>query len=449
METHANSTQHLAEAAKLMDLDAILQSEQSVQEDVFHLLSIAACRIGYNQNPRAADQDIPIGIPASIGIPLLTLSQQLHREPAVGYASLVLDNCVPVKNSSRNSIGYNAWEIQRTITSPQETLPHRAEKGFYSAHCAVEKAFVPSLTIAAKLHSLSALPLDLSSLKEDLREMAYGVRSTIPVIRHMRHFFIAEHFFFDLRPFLKCGNTMDNGMIFETPPNENSSADSEPPQEFTIHLPSGSTRTIRLGEIVEGIRGPTGAMTSALSALDALLQIDSSIKSDPSLEATMNDFREFQPKPHVEYLKQLPSFQLRTKILDSGDTELMDIYNDVVTAVAEFRIAHIDHIMTYIFKSIPHAPPKVVTGTGNAPIVSYLCKSAIGTLQSRLKPYSKNIPSVSLPAICIANCLSEYGAEILNAPDYCSDFAQTLVSVDITSLEINPRECRHGGKGEE
>lgn len=429
MKTNANSTQDLANAAKSIQLSEILLSDEAVQEDAFHHLTIAACRIGYNQNPHAKgapNKVPPIRIPSSIAIPLLTLSQKLHREPAVGYASLVLDNCVQSMDSP--FIDYNAWDVQRTVTSSNEEIAHRAEKGFYAAHCAVERAFAPALTIASQLQSSSILE-DKNILKSRFRELAYHIRSVIPVIRQMRHFFNAEHFFFDLRPFLKCGNIMENGIIYESNSGEMT--------EFTITLPSGSERHVRLDVPVEGIRGPTGAMTSALSALDAVLQIESSIKSDSSLETTMNEFREFQPKSHVDYITELPNIKLRDVVLQSEDLELIDVYNDVVTAVAEFRISHIDHVMTYIFKSIPHVPPTVVSGTGNTPIVHYLCRSAIGTLQSRAKPYSKNLPSVSLSSICIAYCLSEYKEAILHAPNYCSDIAQSLVSVNITSFAIS------------
>lgn len=101
----------------------------------------------------------------------------------------------------------------------------------------------------------------------------------------------------------------------------------------------------------------------------------------------------------------------------------MDAYNDAVTSVAEFRFGHIDHVSTYIFKSLPHVPPKVITGTGNTPIVSYLCKSAMGTLESRILNdlSSQNMALVSIPTICQRECHT--GALDIFDGEYCTKFA--------------------------
>ena len=100
MATSANDTHALADAALDIDTSAILSSsDPSVAEDAHHWLAIAACRVCVNQNPNAEESghgnDVPpLRIPVSISKPLLAISVALKREPSIGYAGLVLDNCV-------------------------------------------------------------------------------------------------------------------------------------------------------------------------------------------------------------------------------------------------------------------------------------------------------------------------------------------------------------------
>jgi hypothetical protein len=114
----------------------------------------------------------------------------------------------------------------------------------------------------------------------------------------MRHFYDASHFFSQLRPFLKCGNIAENGIVFELPNELN---------EYSIRLNNGSTRLIRSHEVIFGIRGPSGAGTTSLSSIDAGLQITTSIHSNPHLEITMKEFRQFHPALHYQFHEEFTS----------------------------------------------------------------------------------------------------------------------------------------------
>ena len=194
--SNSQDTANLRRAADKVDIDAILKADESVVEDAHRILAIAACRVGVNTNPQALTPDrIAAGerdkyvtrIPYSIGLPLLKVSQQLHREPAIGYAGLVLDNCVRQTahpgSSARRPSGAD-WLVQRTVTSKDDGAGgdvKRAEEGFYAGHCAVEEAFgyqtKPALDTAyhtAELVAQNKAPME--ALAEKLRDAGFGIR---------------------------------------------------------------------------------------------------------------------------------------------------------------------------------------------------------------------------------------------------------------------------------
>ena len=427
----------------------------SIIEDTFHWFSVGLCRIGYNQNPTGDNNGIPIIIPSSVSYRLLVLANYLQREPTTGYASLVLDNCVYKENeddegdhtdhnpnSPDETITYDNWEIQRTVTVPSEEIAHRTEKGFYASHCSVELSFADAITSLKKIEKLlnkgngedngdngdnednqdQFSEQTINKVTRELRGMAYNVRKAIPVLKQMRHYFNSEHFFTYLRPFVKCGNIGENGIVFEGE------------EEFDIVgmlLPNNTQRVIEFNKVTFGFRGPTGAQTTSLSTIDAGLQIVTSISSDRDLETTMKEFRQYHPKTHYEFNERVSRMMIRDYIMNVSDetagiVELTDAYNDAVTAVAEWRYAHVDHVMTYIFKSIPYVPKNAVTGTGNTPISSYLCKSALGTLKSRIRTDgigSKNLPTISIPSVCSEECFA-------NDESACSDYCEYFSKVN-------------------
>jgi len=179
-------------------------------------------------------------------------------------------------------------------------------------------------------------------------------------------------------------------------------------------------------------------MTTTLSAIDAGLQIATSIGSNIELNNTMNDFKKFHPKEHQIYIQNLRNGSLIRNIIEKCNIEqhqsycdqIRDAYNDAVTAVAEFRFAHVEHIKTFILESVSKdVDPREITGTGGTPIIEYLCSSGIGTLDARIKPLSKNIASVSVPDLCLAFCY--YKKEKKWPDNYCEEFPKMMQRMKI------------------
>jgi hypothetical protein len=434
-----SSTELIEEEASKIDISNIYSE---YLEDTFHWFSVATCRIGYNQNPKGDNINKPIIIPKKVSSRLLALAKLLEREPTTGYASLVLDNCELIEEFNDK---YENWNIQRTVTMENEELAHRTEKGFYAAHCSVEYTFGNAISNIMEIYKLAELEdfinfngeynkmnlyeineiIIVSNITEKLRELAYNVRKTINSLKQMRHYFNSENFFSKLRPYLKCGNIGENGIIFES--------DDISEEKINIKLPNGTKRTIKFNEPIFGFRGPTGAQTPSLIAIDAGLQIITSINSDKNLKITMEEFAQYQPIEHYYTINLLKQMKLRDFIIKISNKNiieingLIDAYNDAVISVTEFRFAHIDNVQTYIYKSISKVHEHDITGTGNTQISTYLCKNGLGTLNSLIKNNytSNNLPQISIPIICVKECIKNNLYEI-HTREYCNNINEYI-----------------------
>jgi hypothetical protein len=416
-----------------VNASSILASDEATIEDAHHVLAIAQCRMGVNQNPNADAGKPPIRIPQELGQALLEISAELGREPSIGYAGLVLDNCVEQQVANEPRVEH--WRVQRTVTSESDGIAHKAEKGFYAAHCAVEKAFAPVKTALESALENARLNRP-KEIKASLESAAFFLRSMIPILKAMRTFIDPGHFLPEVRRFLKCGLAYENGIVFEGHGS------------FKVPLPRG-TRLIDFGTVYKqesGLRGPTGAMTTTLAFVDAALGIKSSLAADASLNQTMEDFRQFRPRSHDNLIALVQQWdQIRQRVLQYNRTssshdsyeshvDALHAYDDAVTAAAEFRLAHVDHISIYILNKIPSSVAiTAITGTGGTPISSYLCRSAVGTLDARVRPLEA--VSVALPTLCDIQCRLDMKRNLLAESSYCKHIPELSRRMGLTEID--------------
>lgn len=213
------------------------------------------------------------------------------------------------------------------------------------------------------------------------------------------------------------------------------------------------------------IPGPSGAMTTTMAFVDAALGISDSIAADVTLESTMRHFRQFQPWEHAQRIATVANTsQIRpwvqrcnnvvrdfleaeakrdkTAFRDQGairDHEklertvkvcdyVVDAYDDAVLAATEWRMAHVDHVLTYIVQyTVPEQDMRAARGTGGTPISSYLCHSGMGTMMALMRPTARHTGSVQLPALCVAQCaLEKQHGGALSASPLCARLWNTF-----------------------
>lgn len=203
-------------------------------------------------------------------------------------------------------------------------------------------------------------------------------------------------------------------------------------------------------------------MTSTMAYVDAALGIRQSMDADPELNQTMNFFRKFHPIEHATAINDLWSHSgVRTQAMRCHDASsdvahvsalprtamemaaaVVDAYDDAIVATTDFRIAHVDHVLNYILRYVPSfVPVRDVTGTGGTPIASYLCRSAMGTLQAQLGQQRKGRPSFTVPPMCVSQCVLErLDKTELGTSPMCQTLFDTFraYEIDVTFRDARP-----------
>lgn len=112
---------------------------------------------------------------------------------------------------------------------------------------------------------------------------------------------------------------------------------------------------------------------------------------------------------------------------------LVDAYDDAIAAASEWRLAHVDHVSTFVVEyGIPDI--RASTGTGGTPLSAYLCRSAMGTANAMLRPGARSAPGVALPSLCVGQCALEAGDDAgLRDSPLCQRLWHTLDRMQIES----------------
>src|SRR5581483_8711648 len=132
-------------------------------------------------------------------------------------------------------------------------------------------------------------------------------------------------------------------------------------------------------------RGETGAQSSIIPALDAVLGVTH--RDDP-LKAYLMEMRDYMPKRHRAFIaacEQGPSVRAYLSAKPQGHSTLHDLYNECVTWIERFRSLHLEYAARYIYKQgHKEANNPTHVGTGGTPFMTYLKKHRDETAEHRL-----------------------------------------------------------------
>ena len=127
-------------------------------------------------------------------------------------------------------------------------------------------------------------------------------------------------------------------------------------------------------------RGETGAQSSIVPALDALLGVTHS--NDP-LREYLDEMRLYMPKEHRELLNGLDEWSEDKRKNLSIDEKSRMIINEVINEVHTFRDKHLEYARVYIFEqSLTNNSNSNIVGTGGTPFMKYLDKHLQETVPS-------------------------------------------------------------------
>lgn len=291
-----------------------------------------------------AEQPIE-AVPAFISVPLYNLAKEKQRFPTVTYNDYVLNNWR--KLNAEGGVTLENIEPLVTLTGTRD------EQWFIMVHVAIEAAAAPAILAAKKafVEARNESP-DADALTSAMHTIKASVEEAIKIMRRMQEECNPDAFWNVLRPYL--------GGWEKTKP-----ADCEDAGVRFAGVGVKDTKPFAFS-------GPSGAQSSIVPALDAVLGVRHEING---MFQQLLKFKEYMPTEHQALINVFAAFSgVQQAVQHANDDKLTAAYEGAVNAVKQMRGAHLGLVKQYIYKPAVACgiPKEALTGTGGAPIDSYL-----------------------------------------------------------------------------
>ena len=290
----------------------------------------------------------------AIAKPWSKISEMLGRPPILSYASYCLDNWHKINQDE----GVNLDNVALNYNF----LGGIDEDWFVTIHVCIEhaanKAIQSAFNIALKTETSDCnervLLDELTSIKEAMLEVNHTFRKMPekcdPYIYYHR-----------VRPYIfgwKNNPALPDGLVYE-------SCFDEKPQLF---------------------RGETGAQSSIVPTLDALLNV---VHERDELREYLDEMKSYMPPSHRELIKFIEDTS-KVKEQVSSNKVLMELYDDCCQEISIFRSQHLRYAADYIHNQSTKSTlfgsgGSKVRGTGGTPFMKYLKKHRDETDSSKIK----------------------------------------------------------------
>ena len=282
-------------------------------------------------------------IPKNISKTWYKISQKLDRPPILSYASYALNN----------------WKLQdvnkpfdlENIRILQNFLGGMDEDWFIMIHIAIEHE--------AKeiLNNLKTYYLDKNEDQSYLENALVSIKKINQIMNRMPEKCDPFIYYNRVRPYIfgwKNNPATPNGVIYEGV------------EEY------GGTPQL--------FRGETGAQSSIVPALDALLGITHS--NDP-LKEYLDEMRLYMPKEHRNLLNDLDQWSENNRSNSTTEDSSVVLSDEIIKEVHAFRNKHLEYARIYIHEqSLSNQNNSNVVGTGGTPFMKYLDKHLQETVPS-------------------------------------------------------------------
>ena len=282
-------------------------------------------------------------IPKNISKTWYKISQKLDRPPILSYASYALNN----------------WKLQdvnkpfdlENIRILQNFLGGMDEDWFIMIHIAIEHE--------AKeiLNNLKTYYLDKNEDQSYLENALVSIKKINQIMNRMPEKCDPFIYYNRVRPYIfgwKNNPATPNGVIYEGV------------EEY------GGTPQL--------FRGETGAQSSIVPALDALLGVTHS--NDP-LKEYLDEMRLYMPKEHRNLLNDLDQWSDNNRSNSVREDSSVVLSDKIIKEVHAFRNKHLEYARIYIHEqSLSNQNNSNVVGTGGTPFMKYLDKHLQETVPS-------------------------------------------------------------------
>ena len=290
----------------------------------------------------------------AIAKPWSNISKMLGRPPILSYASYCLDNWHKINQDE----GVNL----NNVALNYNFLGGIDEDWFVTIHVCIEhaanKAIQSASNIALKTETSDCdekvLLEELTSIKEAMLEVNH-------IFRKMPEKCDPYIYYHRVRPYIfgwKNNPALPDGLIYE-------SCFDEKPQLF---------------------RGETGAQSSIVPTLDALLNV---VHERDELREYLDEMKSYMPPSHRELIKFIEDTS-KVKQQVSSNKLLMELYDDCCQEISIFRSQHLRYAADYIHNQSTKSTlfgsgGSKVRGTGGTPFMKYLKKHRDETDSSKIK----------------------------------------------------------------
>ena len=290
----------------------------------------------------------------AIAKPWSNISKMLGRPPILSYASYCLDNWHKINQDE----GVNLDNVALNYNF----LGGIDEDWFVTIHVCIEhaanKAIQSASNIALKTETSDCdekvLLDELTSIKEAMLEVNH-------IFRKMPEKCDPYIYYHRVRPYIfgwKNNPALPDGLIYE-------SCFDEKPQLF---------------------RGETGAQSSIVPTLDALLNVE---HERDELREYLDEMKSYMPPSHRELIKFIEDTS-KVKQQVSNNKMLMELYDDCCQEISIFRSQHLRYAADYIHNQSTKSTlfgsgGSKVRGTGGTPFMKYLKKHRDETDSSKIK----------------------------------------------------------------
>ncbi len=325
-----------------------LEKENKQQQNVaiFVLLMIAQAYIWENT-------DAPSNkIPAVIAKNLYQLCKSQQRFPALTYADYILHNW-QMKDANKK-ITLDNIEPSITFTGTLD------EAWFIKIHVVIEAIAANALHAAYQASILSYsmkknITLQTKENKKQLArflgQIADALKEAVSVLQKMKENCRPDYFWSTLRLYLNGSEKVKNKL-------------SENKEEVGVKFEG-------VGTSLHSYKGPSGAQSSIIPALDAALGIEHKIDG---MYQTLLAFQQYMPHKHRLFIEFLNHAEIKKIVISSGSDELEKAWANAVEQLKLFRLAHLGLVAQYIYKPAEKngIHPGDITGTGGSSISDYL-----------------------------------------------------------------------------
>jgi indoleamine 2,3-dioxygenase len=292
-------------------------------------------------------------LPSPLAEPWYRVARLLGRPPVLSYASYVLDNWRRV--DARDPI-----EVSNIVLL-QNFLGGQDEEWFVLIHVAIEA------TAGAALDAIVAVQRAVADneperVADSLATIARAVEAMNKILLRMPERCDPYVYFRRVRPYIHGWANQPSipaGIVYEG-----------------VEEYAGKAQKFR---------GETGAQSSIIPALDAVLGLT---HAEDMLRSYLNEMRDYMPPRHrafIEAVEEGPS--VRQYVMHHRRTRptLRDAYNAVIDEICRFRSTHLEYARSYIDKqSRGDARNPNAIGTGGTPFIPYLTKHRNETKSHRI-----------------------------------------------------------------